>query len=248
MNPMGSNRGRPPPTPFPGEPMQQLERGVAKAGRSDVAGTNRIQKPRSKGVPSVQNNAQDILSDQARASSFARIKSSTGQIGMQSPSGASTPIKKFAVDFNQDTHAPDSVHLLVPITSGIRGTLSDLKWPNPRSLKKHFSDHAAEFTSVTSKSDYLAEAKAFWSKPILAPKTDGLADLLEKRGSKGPQSDPDEVNFHKLYRFERSTGIISVIRPDPSSSSTLLVTLFKPGYKKPLQARLLAAEAYFDKQ
>ena len=140
-----------------------------------------------------------------------------------------------------------SPHLLVPITLGVRATPLNLSWTNPYSLTYHFTEHGAEFPGVLSEADYLAEAKAFWSKPITSPSANGQTDIVEKRGSRGPRRRGD-ANFYKLYRFERSTGTVSVIEPDPQSPSALLVTLFKPGIKKPLQARLSGAQKYFDRQ
>lgn len=248
MNPFDPNRGRPLPTPL-------LE---TSRGRSLSVGTSRggpAQQSsrgdgasRSKSLPPLGKVEQDLLSAQSGQGLSRQNSRASLLAGIQVPTGVAAAVAGAAASVSQGSISQDSVHLLVPITTGTRTHPFNLQWSNPRSLTRHFLDHGQEFPGIASEADYLAEAKSFWSKPIQGPQANGQVDIVEKRGSRGPLNKRGEVNFYKLYRFEKSTGIISVLQPDPVSPSTLLVSLFKPGHKKPLHIRLPDAESYFDRQ
>ncbi len=122
-----------------------------------------------------------------------------------------------------------------PLTAGVRKLSLNLNWHNSVKAEHHFRTHKKEFPEYKNQDEYVLAAIRFWEKPILLPSNGQPADLSEKRGTHEPssdESDESEPNTHKIYRYERSSGILSSICMDPVNPGEILLTFFKPRWER----------------
>lgn len=119
----------------------------------------------------------------------------------------------------------------------------NLNWGTSETVKKHFRTHRKEFPEYAAKEEYVLAAVKFWEKPILLSSPGQLADLLEKMGTQESPRVEDDANTHKIYRYERSTGILSAIQRDPDNPGEILLTFFKPRWDR--KDRLAKAFQYY---
>jgi hypothetical protein len=136
---------------------------------------------------------------------------------------------------------------LSPIESGVRAIDFLIVWKSLESLNYHFKKHQKEFPDIGTQQGYRDEAIRFWRIPIVESNQGLRKNIIESMGSRQPKG-KDEGNIHKLYRFEYSTGILSIAEPDKDRPGQVMVTMFKPAYNTKSETnRLAKAEAYFDK-
>jgi hypothetical protein len=170
MNPIQGKGGPLAPTLAPSASTPQSTGSTSGGTRASQSPTPAGAAPGGNGIGSLTALMHGVSVNPAQAPVSPPVNPHQVQSGMQVPAGANVPTRSSA--FNAGTpvsqiHTPQySAHLLVPISSGVRAIPLNLSWTNSNSLTYHFTEHGSEFPGVLSETDDLAEAKAFWAKPI----------------------------------------------------------------------------------